>query len=51
MTNGEKMLQAFPLSKTETHGIITKFIIDGYSYGFSTSWWDAEYQEPAEVEK
>ena len=51
MTNGEKMLKAFPHGKTETHGIVTKLIIDGYSYGFSTSWWDAEYKDPAEGEE
>lgn len=51
MTNGEKMIEAFPHSKTETHGIVTKFIIDGYSYGFSTSWWDAEYQDHTEAEE
>ena len=51
MTNGEKMLKAFPHGKTETHGIVTKLIIDGYSYGFSTSWWDAEYKDSAEGEE
>lgn len=48
MTNGEKILQAFPNSKIESEGIVTKFIIDGYSYGFSKCWWDAEYKETAE---
>ncbi len=48
MTNGEKILQTFPQSKVEHEGIVTKFIIDGYSYEFSTSWWDAEYKDPTE---
>lgn len=51
MTNGEKIVQAFPHSKVESEGIVTKFIIDGYSYGFSKCWWDAEYKESAEGEE
>ena len=50
MTNGEKILQMFPRSTTETEGIVAKFIIDGYSYGFSKCWWEAEYKEPDEEE-
>lgn len=50
LTNGEKILQTFPRSKAEHEGIVTKFIIDGYSYGFSKCWWDAEYQDQAEGE-
>ena len=51
MTNGEKILQTFPRSKAEHEGIVTKFIIDGYSYGFSKCWWEAEYEEPEVVEE
>jgi hypothetical protein len=51
MTNGEKIVQAFPHSKVESEGIVTKFIIDGYSYGFSKCWWEAEYEDPEAVEE
>lgn len=51
MTNGEKILEIFPRSTAEHEGIVTKFIIDGYSYGFSKCWWDSEYEEPEEIEK
>ena len=51
MTNGEKIMQVFPRSTTESEGITTRFIIDGYSYGFSRCWWDAEYEEPEEVKE
>jgi hypothetical protein len=51
MTNGQKILEVFPRSTTEAEGIVIKFIIDGYSYGFSKCWWDAEYEEPEVVEE
>lgn len=51
MTNGEKILQIFPRSIAETEGIVTKFIIDGYSYGFSKCWWEAEYEDPEAEEE
>ena len=46
MTNGEKIMQMFPRCKEEFRGCIARFIIDGYSYEFSKSWWNEEYQEP-----
>jgi len=49
MTNGEMILQLFPRSEVDFKGVITKFLIDGYSYEFSKSWWDKEYEE-AEAE-
>jgi len=45
MTNGEMILQLFPRSEVDFKGVITKFLIDGYSYEFSKSWWDKEYEE------
>jgi hypothetical protein len=51
LTNGQKILEAFPRSTTEAEGIVIKFIIDGYSYGFSKCWWEAEYEEPEVVEE
>ena len=45
MTNGEMILQLFPRSEVNFKGVITKFLIDGYSYEFSKSWWDKEYEE------
>ena len=52
MTNGEKIMQMFPRCKEEFRGCIARFIIDGYAYEFSKSWWNDEYQEPVvEVEE
>lgn len=51
MTNGEMILQLFPRSKHEFKDVITRFLIDGYCYEFSKSWWDAEYEEPEVVEE
>lgn len=51
MTNGEKILQIFPQSKEEIKGIRAQFIIDGYCYEFSKCWWEAEYEDPEEIEK
>ena len=51
MTNGEKILQTFPQSRVEFREVITKFLIDGYCYEFSKSWWDQEYEEPEVVEE